>query len=155
MMHKINVVCLNNKYQLLLPFSKVKLSAAFHGAISLKQQKKIPKILKLMEFPCADALSYSHLAEGKVDVVIPTLLPEIDEAGATENSTVSNITDSIDSAAIDSISEEEIKKVEAKVEEFSSSTSSTANENTKEQQIPEDINKEHEIKNTPKIKKNN
>ena len=23
-----------------------------------------------MQFPCADALSYSHLAEGKVDVVI-------------------------------------------------------------------------------------
>ena len=35
-----------------------------------KQQKKIPKILKLMQFPCADALSYSHFAEGKVDVVL-------------------------------------------------------------------------------------
>ena len=51
-------------------FSKVKLSAAFHGALSLNQQKKIPKILKLMQFPCSDALSYSHLAEGKVDAVI-------------------------------------------------------------------------------------
>ena len=46
------------------------MSAAFHGMLSLNKQKKIPKILKLMQFPCADALSYSHLAEGKVDVVI-------------------------------------------------------------------------------------
>ena len=46
------------------------MSAAFHGALSLDQQKKIPKILKLMQFPCADALSYSHLAEGKVDAVL-------------------------------------------------------------------------------------
>ena len=51
-------------------FKEVKLSAAFHGALSLNQQKKIPQILKLMQFPCADALSYSHLAEGRVDVVI-------------------------------------------------------------------------------------
>lgn len=51
-------------------YSTVKVSAAFHGAISLDKQKKIPKILKLMQFPCADALSYSHLAEGKVDIVI-------------------------------------------------------------------------------------
>ena len=51
-------------------YSTVKVSVAFHGAISLDKQKKIPKILKLMQFPCADALSYSHLAEGKVDIVI-------------------------------------------------------------------------------------
>ena len=51
-------------------FRNAKLSAAFHGALSLNQQKKIPQILKLMQFPCADALSYSHLAEGKVDVVL-------------------------------------------------------------------------------------
>ena len=48
----------------------MKLSAAFHGALSLNQQKKIPQILKRMQFPCADALSYSHFAEGKLDVVI-------------------------------------------------------------------------------------
>ena len=48
----------------------MKLSAAFHGSLSLNQQKKIPQILKRMQFPCADALSYSHLAEGRVDVVI-------------------------------------------------------------------------------------
>ena len=51
-------------------FRNIKMSAAFHGMLSLNKQKKIPKILKLMQFPCADALSYSHLAEGKVDVVI-------------------------------------------------------------------------------------
>ena len=48
----------------------MKLSAAFHGTLSLNQQKKIPQILKRMQFPCADALSYSHFAEGKLDVVI-------------------------------------------------------------------------------------
>ena len=51
-------------------FKDIKMSAGFHGMLSLNKQKKIPKILKLMQFPCADALSYSHLAEGKVDVVI-------------------------------------------------------------------------------------
>ncbi len=51
-------------------FSNIKLSAAFHGSLSLSQQKKIPQILKRMQFPCADALSYSHFAEGKLDTVI-------------------------------------------------------------------------------------
>ena len=51
-------------------FSNVKMSVAFHGELSLDQQKKIPQILKRMQFPCADALSYSHFAEGKVDTVI-------------------------------------------------------------------------------------
>jgi myo-inositol-1(or 4)-monophosphatase len=51
-------------------FSNVKVSAAFHGWLPLNKQKKIPKVLKLMQFPCTDALSYSHLAEGRVDVVI-------------------------------------------------------------------------------------
>ena len=51
-------------------FFNMKLSAAFHGGISLNQQKKIPKILKRMQFPCSDALSYSHFAEGKLDIVI-------------------------------------------------------------------------------------
>ena len=71
-------------------FSNIKVSAAFHGCISLNQQKKIPKILKLMQFPCADALSYSHLVEGKIDVVIQCgnkiwdihpLIPIIEAAG--------------------------------------------------------------------------
>ena len=71
-------------------FSNMKLSAAFHGSLSLNQQKKIPKILKLMQFPCSDALSYSHLAEGRVDAVmqcsnkiwdIHPLIPIIKAAG--------------------------------------------------------------------------
>jgi len=71
-------------------FSNMKMSAAFHGGLTLNQQKKIPKILKLMQFPCADALSYSHFAEGKVDVVlqcsnkiwdIHPLIPIINAAG--------------------------------------------------------------------------
>ena len=51
-------------------FSNMKMSAAFHGGLTLRQQKKIPQILKRMQFPCADALSYSNFAEGKVDVVL-------------------------------------------------------------------------------------
>ncbi len=51
-------------------YSNIKMSAAFHGELSLNQQKKIPQILKRMQFPCVDALSYSHFAEGKLDVVI-------------------------------------------------------------------------------------
>jgi len=71
-------------------FKQIKVSGAFHGAISLKQQMKIPKVLKLMQFPTADALSYSHLCEGKIDVVfqatnkiwdIHPLIPIIKAAG--------------------------------------------------------------------------
>ena len=51
-------------------FKNVKVSAAFHGALSLNKQRKVPQILKLMQFPCSDALSYSHLAEGRLDIVI-------------------------------------------------------------------------------------
>ena len=51
-------------------YSNMKLSAAFHGSLSLNKQKKIPQILKRIQFPCSDALSYSHFAEGKLDVVI-------------------------------------------------------------------------------------
>ena len=51
-------------------FSNMKMSAAFHGGLTLNQQKKIPKILKLMQFPCADALSYSHFTEGRIDIVL-------------------------------------------------------------------------------------
>tara|TARA_Y100000816_G_C26020102_1_gene533665 strand:+ start:119 stop:925 length:807 start_codon:yes stop_codon:yes gene_type:complete len=71
-------------------FSNMKLSAAFHGTLSLNKQKKITQILKRMQFPCADALSYSHFAEGKLDVVlqcgnkiwdIHALIPIIKAAG--------------------------------------------------------------------------
>ena len=51
-------------------FSNMKMSAAFHGGLTLKQQSKIPQILKRMQFPCADALSYSHFTEGKIDAVL-------------------------------------------------------------------------------------
>ena len=73
-------------------FSKVKMSVGFNGYLSLKKQKKIPIILKLMQFPCADALSYSHFAEGKLDTVlqcsnkiwdIHPLIPIIKAAGGT------------------------------------------------------------------------
>ena len=73
-------------------FSKVKMSVGFNGYLSLKKQKKIPTILKLMQFPCADALSYSHFAEGKLDTVlqcsnkiwdIHPLIPIIKAAGGT------------------------------------------------------------------------
>ena len=48
----------------------MRVAGAFHGWLSLSKQKKIPKVLKLMQFPCSDALSYAHLCEGKLDVVI-------------------------------------------------------------------------------------
>jgi histidinol phosphatase-like enzyme (inositol monophosphatase family) len=83
---KKNKIKVNSKAN----FTNMKMSAAFHGGLTLNQQKKIPKILKLMQFPCADALSYSHFAEGKVDVVIQCsnkiwdihpLIPIINAAG--------------------------------------------------------------------------
>ena len=73
-----------------IPFSQIKVSGAFHGCLSIKQQSKIPGVLRLMQFPCADALSYSHLCEGKIDVVfqginkmwdIHPLIPIIKAAG--------------------------------------------------------------------------
>ncbi len=51
-------------------FVNMKLCAGFHGGLSINKQKKIPKILKRMQFPCSDALSYAHLAEGKLDIVL-------------------------------------------------------------------------------------
>ena len=51
-------------------FKNVRVSAAFHGWLSLDKQKKIPQILKLMQFPCSDALSYANLSEGRSDIVI-------------------------------------------------------------------------------------
>tara|TARA_B100000900_G_scaffold338745_1_gene301032 strand:- start:1670 stop:2470 length:801 start_codon:yes stop_codon:yes gene_type:complete len=80
---KINV---NKK----VSFSNVKMAVAFNGSLPLNQQKKIPKIIKMMQFPCTDALSYAHFAEGKIDVVIQCgnkiwdihpLIPIIEAAG--------------------------------------------------------------------------
>ena len=73
-------------------FSNMKVSGAFHGWLSPKKQSKIPKVLKLMQFPCSDALSYAHLCEGKIDVVIQCqnkiwdihpLIPTIKASGGT------------------------------------------------------------------------
>tara|TARA_B100000029_G_scaffold462841_1_gene495668 strand:+ start:382 stop:1182 length:801 start_codon:yes stop_codon:yes gene_type:complete len=52
------------------PFSRIKVSGAFHGWLPFKKQMKIPKVLRLMRFKCPDSLSYTLLAEGKIDVVI-------------------------------------------------------------------------------------
>ena len=54
-------------------YLQMKVAGAFHGWLSLNKQKKIPKVLKLMQFPCFDALSYAHLCEGRMDVVIQCL----------------------------------------------------------------------------------
>ena len=71
-------------------FKNVKIAAAFHGWLSLNKQKKIPKLLKLIQFPCSDALSYAQICEGRIDVVlqcdnkiwdIHPLIPIINSAG--------------------------------------------------------------------------
>ncbi len=53
-----------------IPFKKIKVVGNFYGYLSHKQELKIPKIIKLMQFPVADALSYAHLCEGKMEVVM-------------------------------------------------------------------------------------
>ena len=45
------------------------LAAAFHNQLSLKQQSKIKKFIKRMQFPCFDALTYCQLAEGRLEMV--------------------------------------------------------------------------------------
>ena len=60
---KINV---NNKSK----FSEMKLAGEFHGWLNLNKQKKIPKVLQLMQFPSSDALSYVNFCEGRIDSVI-------------------------------------------------------------------------------------
>jgi len=71
-------------------FKNIKVSAAFHGWLPLKKQLKISKFIKLMQFPCFDALTYCQLAEGRVDVVVQCankiwdihpLIPIINAAG--------------------------------------------------------------------------
>ena len=83
---KKNKLLVNKK----VTFKKIKVSGAFHGWLPISKQKKIPKVLKLMQFPCSDALSYAHFCEGKIDVVmqcqnkiwdIHALIPIISAAG--------------------------------------------------------------------------
>ena len=50
-------------------FTNAKLAAAFHNTLSLKQQSKINKFIKRMQFPCFDALTYCQLAEGRLELV--------------------------------------------------------------------------------------
>jgi myo-inositol-1(or 4)-monophosphatase len=71
---KLAYVFENNKKRKLKINSKInflqsKLAAAFHGELSLKQQSKISKFLKRMQFPCFDALTYCQLAEGRLEIV--------------------------------------------------------------------------------------
>jgi len=42
---------------------------SFHNILAISY-RKITFVEKLMQFPCSDALSYAHLAEGRVDAVI-------------------------------------------------------------------------------------
>ena len=73
-------------------FNNAIVAGAFHGYLSMKKQQKISKVIKLMQFPCFDALSYAHLAEGRLDVVlqcankiwdIHPIIPIIKAAGGT------------------------------------------------------------------------
>ena len=71
---KLAYVFENNKKRKLkinskISFLQAKLAAAFHGELSLKQQSKISKFLKRMQFPCFDALTYCQLAEGRIEIV--------------------------------------------------------------------------------------
>ena len=52
-----------------LNFVNSKLAAAFHNQLTLKQQSKIQKFIKRMQFPCFDALTYCQLAEGRLEMV--------------------------------------------------------------------------------------
>ena len=72
-------------------FKNIKVSAAFHGWLPLKKQLKISKFIKLMQFPCFDALTYCQLAEGRIEIVaqcankiwdIHPLIPIVRAAGA-------------------------------------------------------------------------
>ena len=74
-----------------LNFTNAKLAAAFHHHLSLKQQLKIKKFIKRMQFPCFDALTYCQLAEGRIEIVaqcankiwdIHPLIPIVRAAGA-------------------------------------------------------------------------
>ncbi len=52
-----------------LNFANSKLAAAFHNQLTLKQQSKIQKFIKRMQFPCFDALTYCQLSEGRLEMV--------------------------------------------------------------------------------------
>tara|TARA_Y100001970_G_scaffold289991_1_gene422072 strand:+ start:1228 stop:2043 length:816 start_codon:yes stop_codon:yes gene_type:complete len=67
-----------------------KIAGNFFGFLSPVEQKKILKLIKLIRYPCSDALSYCQLCEGKLNVVlqcynkiwdIHPLIPIIKNAG--------------------------------------------------------------------------
>ncbi len=69
-----------------------KIAAAFHGYLSFSKQKKIQKFIKIVNFPCFDALTYAQLAEGRLDIVVQcankiwdvhAIIPIISAAGGT------------------------------------------------------------------------
>jgi len=65
----------NNKFKKLrvaspTSLNNAKMAGSFFGWLPLKKQLKISKLVSLMRFPCADALSYCQLCEGKLDVVV-------------------------------------------------------------------------------------
>tara|TARA_Y100001970_G_scaffold147145_1_gene180669 strand:+ start:1711 stop:2469 length:759 start_codon:yes stop_codon:yes gene_type:complete len=71
---KVAYVFENNKKKKLkvskrIDFKNAKIAGNFFGHISLDKQKKVPKLLKKINFPCSDALSYSLVCEGRLDVV--------------------------------------------------------------------------------------
>ena len=85
----------NNKFKKLKVFNSKKLkdckiAGNFFGWLSIAKQKKIANLIKLMNYPCSDALSYCQLCEGKLDAVlqvsnkiwdIHSLIPLIKSAG--------------------------------------------------------------------------
>jgi len=50
--------------------NNLKIAGNFFGWLPLKDQKKISKLTKLMNYPCLDALSYCQLCDGTVDAVL-------------------------------------------------------------------------------------
>ena len=73
--NKISYLVENNKFKKLKvlkskSLNKSKIAGNFFGWLSLNQQKKIPKLTRLMRYPCSDALSYCQLCEGKLNVVL-------------------------------------------------------------------------------------
>ena len=65
----------NNKFKKLkvvnsTTLNNSKIAGNFFGWLTLKEQKKISKLTRLMRYPCSDALSYCQLCEGKLNVVL-------------------------------------------------------------------------------------
>ena len=65
----------NNKFKKLKVMksnsvTESKIAGNFFNWLSANEQKKILKLIKLMRYPCSDALSYCQLCEGKLNVVL-------------------------------------------------------------------------------------